>query len=115
MESQQELLVEWGTGDVFHDLGLPDADELLAKSNLMIAIYDAIKRRKISQRALAKQTEMPLTLISKLVKGQISAFSSDQLIHILNKLDQDVVIYVRPRPTSEDRPAHVSVELAEAL
>jgi predicted XRE-type DNA-binding protein len=111
----EEILIERGTEDVFHDLGLPDADELLAKAKLARAITAAIKERKISQSALARLTGIDQPKISLLMHGRISGFSSDRLMHILTKLDQDVVIFIRPKPLSEKRAAYVSVDVTHAL
>jgi predicted XRE-type DNA-binding protein len=88
----EKIMIERGTEDVFHDLGLPDADELLAKSKLARVIAATIKERKISQSQLARLTGIDQPKISLLLHGRISGFSSDRLMHILTKLDQDVVI-----------------------
>jgi len=111
----EEILIERGSEDVFHDLGLPNADELLAKSKLARAIADAIKARRISQSQLARLTGIDQPKISMLMNGRISGFSSDRLMHILTKLDQDVIIYVRPRPSGDNRSAQVSVEITQAM
>jgi predicted XRE-type DNA-binding protein len=105
----EETLVERGTADVFHDLGLPDADELLAKSKLARAIAQAVKARGLTQTQLAKLTGVEQPKISQLVNGKISGFSSDRLIHILNRLDQDVIIFIRPKPVAEERSAYFDV------
>jgi len=102
-------MIERGSDNVFADLGLPDADELLAKSKLVLAIGAAIKERNVTQKELARLTGIDQSRISQLLNGKVSGFSSDRLMHILTKLDQDVVISVRPRPSNENRPAYVSV------
>jgi predicted XRE-type DNA-binding protein len=111
----EEILIERGTEDVFHDLGLPNADELLAKSKLARAIAAAIKERKISQSQLARLTGIDQPKISLLMHGRISGFSSDRLMHILTKLDQDVIIFIRPKPVTDKRPAAVSVDVTHAM
>ena len=108
-------MIERGCGDVFSDLGLPDADELLAKSKLVRAISAAIKERKAGQTELARLAGIQQFKISHLLNGRISGFSSDRLMHILTKLDQDVSIVVTPRPSSEHRPASVSVSRGDNL
>jgi predicted XRE-type DNA-binding protein len=107
-----ELTIERGSGNIFVDLGLPDADELLAKSKLALAIASALKERKVTQKDLARLTGVDQSKISKLVNGKISGFSSDRLIHILTKLDQDVVITVSPKPSNVQRPAFVAVSVS---
>jgi len=105
----EEERVERGVADVFHDLALPDAEELLAKSKLARAIAVAAKSRKLTQTQLAKLTGIPQPKISQLLGGSIRGFSSDRLISILNKLDQDVVIFIRPKPANENRDAYLDV------
>jgi predicted XRE-type DNA-binding protein len=112
-KAEEKIVMERGTTDVFHDLGLPDADELLAKSKLARAITAAIKGRKISQSQLARLTGIDQPKISNLMQGRISGFSSDRLMHILLKLDQDVVIFIRPKP--DNRPAAVTVDMVHGL
>ena len=111
-EKEEKTVMERGTQDVFHDLGLPNADELLAKSQLARAISHAIKERKISQSQLSRLTGIDQPKISLLMNGRISEFSSDRLMNILTKLDQDVEIIVRPRPENEQRDAHIFVSVS---
>jgi predicted XRE-type DNA-binding protein len=111
----EDKMIERSSDNVFADLGLPDADELLAKAKLARAITAAIKERKINQSQLAKLTGIDQPKISHLMNGRISGFSSDRLMHILTKLDQDVDIIIRPRPQNENRQAHVSVAMVHGL
>ena len=112
---QEEAIIDRGELDVFHDPGLPDADELLAKPKLARAIAEAIKERKVSQSQLARLTGTDQPKISQLMNGRESGFSSDRLMHTLSKHDQDVVTFIRPRPASEKPAAYVSVDLAHRL
>ena len=45
--SSTDPTVTTGSGNVFADLGLPDADELLAKARLASAISDIISGRHL--------------------------------------------------------------------
>ena len=44
-----------GSGNVFTDLGLPDADKLKFKTGLIIEIRKAIRSRGLTQQAGAKR------------------------------------------------------------
>lgn len=46
-----------GGGNVFADLGLPDAEELLVKARLASAITEIIKERRLTQAGAAKVQE----------------------------------------------------------
>lgn len=106
---KQEEVIEHGTDNVFADLGFENADEMLAKAQLVHAISKAMESRKVTQKEIADLAGVDQSKISKLMRGITEGFSSDRLLRILNRLDQDVEIIVRPRPQTENRSAHVSV------
>jgi predicted XRE-type DNA-binding protein len=86
------------SGNVFADLGLKNAEERLAKAELAIRIAYLIKARKLTQLAAAKACGIDQPKISKLMRGDLYGFSTDQLIRFLTALGQDVEIVVRDRP-----------------
>ncbi len=47
--------LEMGSGNLFADLGLPDADKLKIKSGLVIEITKAMRRLNLTQKAAAVQ------------------------------------------------------------
>ena len=53
---QAEIELEEGSGNVFADLGLRDADELFARAQLGFHVHEVLKARKLKQRE-AGQTE----------------------------------------------------------
>ena len=92
-----------GSANVFSDLGLPDADELLAKAQLASAISDIIDDRQLTQTDAATLLGTTQPKVSNLVRGRLEGFSLERLARFLNSLDRDVEIRVRPRPRSRDR------------
>lgn len=102
-----------GSGNVFADLGLPNPEERLMKADLTMQITDAIRARRLTQAKAAKLFGIDQPKISRLLRGQLSGFSTERLIHFLNLLGQDVVIVVKPATPHSRRPGHVSV-IAEA-
>ena len=89
-----------GSTNVFSDLALPDADELLAKAQLATAISDIIDDRQLTQAAAADLLGTTQPKVSNLVRGRLEGFSLERLARFLNSLDRDVEIRVRPRPRS---------------
>lgn len=87
------------SGNVFADIGLPDAGERLVKAQLAYMISGIIKRRHLSQAEAAKilGTEQPK--ISAIMNGKLAGFSLERLIYFLNILGRDVQIVIKPRPT----------------
>jgi predicted XRE-type DNA-binding protein len=91
-----------GSGNVFRDLGLSDADILQAKADLVHQISVLIERRGLTQTQAADVLGVTQPKISALLHGRLDGFSMDRLVRFLNALDQDVRISVRPK--SKARP-----------
>lgn len=82
-------------GNIFADLGRPDADELLCKARLAERIGELLAARDLSQSAAAALLGIDQPKVSKLLRGRPSEFSTDRLFRFLTALDQDVEIVVR--------------------
>ncbi len=94
-----------GSGNVFADLGLKDADTLMAKSVLAIHIKRVIKARRLTQAQTAEILGLDQPKISAITSGRLEGFSTERLMRFLNELGCDVKISVsRPHP---DKPGHV--------
>ena len=103
--------VEEGSGNVFADIGLPNPEERLAKADLAIRIDEAIRARRLTQSRAAHilgidRIDQPK--ISRLLRGQLSGFSTERLMHFLTLLGRDVEITVKPAPRSR-RQGHLRV------
>ena len=96
-----------GTGNVFADLGMPDAAERQTKTRLALAINDIIKARKLRQVAAGRMLAIPQSNVSALVNYRLDGFSVERLMGFLTALDQDVDIMIRPSRTHGE--GHVSV------
>lgn len=100
---------ERGSGNVFADLGLPNADELFAKAKIVGQISDMIEERHVTQMQAAKTLGIDQPSLSRLLRGRTSGFSMDRLIRMLNAFDYDVTITVSPKPSDRSH-AHVTVQ-----
>jgi len=85
-----------GSGNVFADVRLPNADERLARAKLMRRITQLLKERGLTQRAAAELMGVPQPHISLLLRGRMSSFSLERLLHMLTALGADVTISYRP-------------------
>jgi len=94
-----------GSGNVFEDIGLSDAEERLAKAQLAYKISEMIKESRLSQAEAARilGTEQPK--ISAIMNGKLSGFSLERLIYFLNVLGSDVQIIAKPKQTSRKSAA----------
>jgi predicted XRE-type DNA-binding protein len=111
MESEEviENTVTYGTSDVFHDLGLPDADELLAKSNLAIAIYNAIQERGLTQARAAELMGIDQPKVSKIIRGRLSEFSTERLLKYLLLLGLNIEVIIHKEVAKDQREGTMSV------
>jgi predicted XRE-type DNA-binding protein len=105
------IKVEEGSGNVFADIGLPDAEERLAKAELALRITEAIRARRLTQANAAGLFNIDQPKVSRLLRGQLSGFSTERLMHFLTLLGQDIEIVVKPAPRSR-RQGHVRVVAA---
>ena len=83
------------SGNVFADLGLPDAEEKQTKIRLTVAINQIIETMRLSQTGAAKLLHINQPKISALVNYRLSGFSVERLINFLNALGRDVEIVIR--------------------
>lgn len=97
----EEIEFEQGSGNVFADLGLPDADEMLLKAHLVHQISVIIEERDVTQAQAAELLGIDQPKVSRLLRGHLRGFSIERLTRFLNALGQDVEIVVRPKPRSE--------------
>lgn len=99
------------SGNVFEDLGLPEAAELLAKARLASMIASIIESRGLTQAEAAEVLSATQPIISNLNRGRLSGFSLDRLLRFLNTLGRDVEIRVGAR-SSGRRAARTTVKPA---
>lgn len=103
----EEISVTPSSGNVFEDLGLPDAEELLIKSNLAIKISKIIEKRHLSQAEAAVVLGVPQPKISMIQHGKLRGFSLEKLCHLLTRLGRDVDIVIKNR--KKDGAGHIRV------
>jgi len=104
--------VEASSGNVFADLGLPDADTLRVKSGLTVEIVKAIRDRGLTQAEAARRMGLKQPEVSALLRGEFSSLSERKLMDCLLRLGYDIEIRVRAfnalvgyPTTSENTPA----------
>jgi predicted XRE-type DNA-binding protein len=100
--------VEEGGGNIFVDLGLPNAEERLAKAGLAIRIAGVIRARRLTQASAARVLKIDQPKISRLLRGQLAGFSTDRLMQFLTLLGRDVEIVIK-RSTRSRRQGRVRV------
>ena len=101
--------IEKGTDNVYADLGMDDADEMIVKAQLATKIGEIIKSRKWSQQQASDVLGIPQAKLSRMLRGQFRGISEAKMLDCLTRLGRDVQIIVGParRTTSAGRVAVV--------
>lgn len=89
------------SGNVFADLGFPDAEERYAKAMLSHLIAKAIEAHGLTQAEAAKRLGTTQPKVSAVVRGRLEGFSLDRLFRFLTALGMNVHVDVRPAGNEE--------------
>lgn len=96
MNNHDELKMIKSSGNVFKDLGYPDANEHLLKAKFAVVINSIIKEKNLTQAEAANLLGIDQPKVSRLMRGILSGFSIDKLIVFLILLNQDIEVNVKP-------------------
>ena len=109
LKAREKQVID-SSGNVFADMGLPDANELGTKVRLGAAINQIIARKRLGQAEVATLLGINQPKVSALQHYKLEGFSVERLMHFLVALGQDVEIVVKSRPRS--RSARIAVKAA---
>jgi predicted XRE-type DNA-binding protein len=88
------------SGNVFADMGLPDAEELDTKARLGATICKIVERRGLTQSEVSAELGINQPKVSALLHYKLEGFSVERLMRFLVALGQDVEIVVKAKPRS---------------
>lgn len=100
--------IEKGSANVYADLGIPDAEEMLVKAQLATKIAEIIKQRRMTQVQAADLLGMPQPKLSNMLRGRFRGISESKMLECLTKLGRDVQIVIKTTSRSR-KTGHVSV------
>jgi len=101
--------IETSSGNVFADLGLPDAEKLKIKSGLVVEIARAVRRLGLTQEEAGRRMGIPQPKVSGMMRGDFANLSERKLMECLNRLGYDIEIKVRP---AAERIGHLTLAIA---
>jgi predicted XRE-type DNA-binding protein len=107
----KRIHIERGSGNVFADLGFPDAAELDTKVRLAVEINRLLAAQRLTQVTAAEQLEVSQPKISALKNYKLDGFSVERLMSFLLALGQDVEIRITPRRAART-PGRIVVQAA---
>ena len=75
--------VQRGSGNVYADLGLPDAEKLKIKTGLVIEIRKAMRSLGLTQQEAAKRMGITQPKVSDMMRGDFANLSERKLMDCL--------------------------------
>jgi len=88
--------VQRGSGNVYADLDLPDAEKLKIKTGLVVEIRKAMQQLGLTQQEAAKRMGITRPKVSDMMRGEFTNLSERKLMDCLTRLGYDIKISVRP-------------------
>lgn len=98
------------SGNVFADLGLPHAEERLAKALLSRVIQEIVQQRGWTQARAAMETGLAASDMSDIMRGKLAKFSLERLETVILDLGMDIHMRVAPKALHAPR-GQIAVEL----
>ena len=95
-----ETEVFHGSGNVFTDIGLKDAEELFARAQIGVEVLKILQERKLKQREIAALFGIKQSEVSHLMNGRFNRFSEGKLVSFLKKLDRQVMLVINQPQTN---------------
>jgi predicted XRE-type DNA-binding protein len=102
MKSEKLELVR-GSGNLFRDLGREKADVEQLKSLLAAEIIKVLNRDDLTVRAAHARTGFAAADFSRIRNADLTRFTADRLMSILNRLGSRVEVKIRVRPLAPVR------------
>jgi len=108
MSEENDSVIKYGTGNIFADLGFPDADTHLLKAQLVTRIQNILQDRKLTQVEAGRIMGISQPDISRMLRGQFRDLSVERIMRLLTRLGCDVDIVVKPQGS---QPPYAAIHL----
>lgn len=103
--------IEKGRDNIYEDLSVENAEDMLVKAKLVTKIREILKTKNLKQQEAAKILEIPQPKLSKMLRGQFRGISEVKMLECLTRLGRDVKIVIGP-DLRYHHLGHISVELS---
>ena len=108
---KKKVRVTKSSGNVFADIGLPNAAEHSIKADLVLRIAARIKSKGLTQAKAASLLGLAQPDVSKLLRGHFAGYTYDRLFGYLNALGEKVCIEISEAKTKKD--ARLELEMTD--
>lgn len=98
IDRDNELEIDEGTGNVFADMGRPDAEVLQLKAKLAVEIVKVLDQQELTVRRAGNITGIAAGDFSRIRQAKLDRFTVDRLMFILGKFNQRVDVRINVKP-----------------
>lgn len=105
---KDDMELERGSGNVFRDLGFPQADLRQAKALLASSIIKLLDERGLSVRQAEQLSGTPAADFSRIRQAKLERFTLERLMNILGGFGQVVELKIKIRPRRRTHKEHRS-------
>jgi predicted XRE-type DNA-binding protein len=95
-----------GSGNVFRDFGLPDADVLQMKAILAAEIIKMLDREGLTVRGAHARTRIAAVDFSRIRNADLGRFTVDRLMSIINRLGARIEVRIKVKRGDHKVLAH---------
>ena len=94
--------IEISTGNVYADIEVEGANEMLVKAQLAAIIQDILRTRNLAQKQAAEILNVPQPKLAQILRGSFRSISEAEMLECIRRLGRDVRIVIGPeRPTPQ--------------
>jgi predicted XRE-type DNA-binding protein len=111
--TKRKIEIHESSGNVFADLGLPNAEERLLKAKIVNELHRLIKERGLTQVKAAKLIGIHQPDLSHLLRGDFEDYSTERLMKMLTMFEQDIEIVMKPNRRA-GKPGRITFKSAAA-
>jgi len=87
---------EISNGNVYVDIGVENAGEMLVKAQLVASIQDLLSSKNLTQTQAAETFGLPQPELSQMLCGHFRDISTAKMMNCITRLGRDVQIVIGP-------------------
>lgn len=105
MSGKAKDAVRRGSGNIFADLGMADAETHIVKARLVSRLQTIIEERELTQTDAAEIMGIGQPDVSRMLRGHFRDFSVERLMRFLTLFgcDVDIVIHEKGKKTKAEK------------
>lgn len=110
--SKNDSKVTIGSGKVFADLGLPNAEEEAVRASLVLHLAMELDARGLTQSEAATLLGVDQPTVSRIMRGRFERFSLERIIRFLVSVGRDVKIVLPTTRRARGKSGRLLIEAA---